>query len=52
MQDKNIDAILDEIDEAVGPPEAETPEEREKRKQMIERDVRARQIRKSANDRA
>jgi hypothetical protein len=41
--------ILKKIDSVVGPPEAETPEQREERKRMIERDIRERAIRKAAN---
>lgn len=46
MADRNIDQILTEIDELVGKPDEETAEDRAKRKQMIERDLRAREIRK------
>lgn len=42
------DVILAKIDDAVGPPDDETTEEHEARRLMIERDHRARQIRRSA----
>lgn len=45
MTDRELDEILDKIDDAVGPPEAETEQEHEARRRMIERDATARQIR-------
>lgn len=48
MTDAQLDEILAHIDAAVGPPDAETEAEHEARRQMIERDHRARAIRKHA----
>lgn len=44
-----VDELLAKIDKAVGPPETETPEEREKRKQMLVRNAEARRIRKASS---
>ena len=44
-----IDAILAKIDAAVGPPEDETEEEHEQRRQMVARDHEARMIRKASS---
>lgn len=44
------DAILAKIDAAVGPPEHETDDEHEARRRMVERDHRAREIRRHARD--
>lgn len=43
-----IDRILARIDAAIGPPETETVEEHEHRRDMIRRDHDARAIRKAA----
>lgn len=47
VTDDKIDELIDKIDQAIGPPETETDEEHEQRRQMIERDHRAREIRRS-----
>lgn len=46
MRPEQLDEALASIDAVVGPPETETDEEHEQRRKMIERDARARQIRK------
>lgn len=46
MQRDRLDEILDKIDAAVGPPEAESDEEHEARRRMVERDAEARRIRR------
>ena len=48
MAPETIDEILEKIDKAVGPPENETPEQRQKRREMIVRDAEARKVRKLA----
>lgn len=48
MDHPDSDAILARIDDAVGAPEDETDDEHEARRTMIERDHRAREIRKHA----
>lgn len=50
MTDPELDDLLAHIDEIVGAPEDETVEEHEARRKMIERDHRAREIRRT-NDR-
>lgn len=49
MAPEKLAAILQKIDGVVGPPEAETPEERQKRHEMIERDARRREALKRAS---
>lgn len=44
----NSEDILKKIDKAIGPPENETPEEREKRKKSVENSLDAARIRKAA----
>lgn len=44
-----VDKLIDKIDSIIGPPEAETEVERERRKEVIEQARRAAQIRKSAD---
>lgn len=46
MTPEQTEEALARIDAAIGPPENETSEQREKRKAQIERDHRTRQIRK------
>lgn len=48
MAPETIEEILEKIDKAVGPPENETPEERQRRREMIVRDAEARKVRKLA----
>lgn len=48
MAPETIEKVLEKIDSLVGPPENETPEERQKRREMIVRDHEARKIRKAA----
>jgi hypothetical protein len=48
VKPEQLDEILDRIDAVVGAPEAETEEEHEKRRRMVERDAEARRIRKGA----
>lgn len=44
MSPEKVDEILGKIDAAVGPPDSETPEEREQRRQMIERRARRKEL--------
>lgn len=46
VTDEQLDEVLDRIDAAIGPPESETPEERELRRRMVDRDAEARRIRR------
>jgi hypothetical protein len=48
MRRQTVEAILAKIDAAIGPPEAETDAEHDKRMAMVERDARARRIRRDA----
>lgn len=48
MGQDDTEQILAKIDAAVGPPDDETDDEHEARRRMIERDHRAREIRKGA----
>lgn len=48
MAPEVIEEILAKIDRAVGPPADETPEQRENRRRMIERDAEVRAKRKAA----
>lgn len=51
MAEDDTDKILAKIDAAVGPPDDETADEHEQRRKMIQRDARAREIRRDAEDR-
>jgi phage anti-repressor protein len=48
MRRQTVEAILAKIDAAVGPPDTETDAEHDKRIAMVERDARARQIRRES----
>jgi hypothetical protein len=51
MARDRTDELLAKIDAAVGPPETETDVEHEARRVMIERDHRAREIRRASEER-
>ncbi len=44
MAPEQIDSILEKIDACVGPPESETPEQREARKEHIQRQAERRRV--------
>jgi hypothetical protein len=49
MAPEKLEALFRKIETVVGPPEAETPEERQKRHDMIERDARRREALRRAS---